>query len=47
MTKFGFRWVLLLLLVTIPLQAQGRTIVINMGTLAPEGTTCVCVLRMF
>ena len=38
MTKFVFRWMLLLLVVTIPLQAQGRTIVINMGTLAPEGT---------
>jgi TRAP-type C4-dicarboxylate transport system substrate-binding protein len=29
---------LLLLVVTIPLQAQGQRIVINMGTLAPEGT---------
>ncbi len=38
MTKFVFRWMLLLLVVTIPLQAQGRRIVINMGTLAPEGT---------
>ena len=38
MTKFVFRWMLLILLMTIPLQAQGRTIVINMGTLAPEGT---------
>ena len=38
MTKFVFRWMLLLFLVTIPLQAQGRRIVINMGTLAPEGT---------
>ena len=38
MTKFIFRWMLLLLVVTIPLQAQGRRIVINMGTLAPEGT---------
>jgi len=27
-----------ILLMTIPLQAQGRTIVINMGTLAPAGT---------
>lgn len=38
MTKFVFRWMLLLLVVTIPLQAQGQRIVINMGTLAPEGT---------
>jgi TRAP-type C4-dicarboxylate transport system substrate-binding protein len=38
MTKFIFRWMLLLFLVTIPLQAQGRTIVINLGTSAPEGT---------
>ncbi len=38
MTKFVFRWMLLLLVVTIPLQAQGRTIIINMGTLAPEGS---------
>ncbi len=38
MTKFVFRWMLSILLMTIPLQAQGRTIVINMGTLAPEGT---------
>jgi len=38
MTKLVFRWVLLLFLVTIPLQAQGRTIIINMGTLAPEGS---------
>ena len=38
MTKFVFRWMLLLLVVAIPLQAQGRRIVINMGTLAPEGT---------
>ena len=38
MTKFVFRWMLLLLVVTIPLQAQNRRIVINMGTLAPEGT---------
>ena len=38
MTKFVFRWMLLLFLVTIPLQAQGRTIIINMGTSAPEGT---------
>jgi len=38
MTKFVFRWMLLILLMTIPLQAQGRRIVINMGTLAPEGT---------
>ena len=38
MTKFVFRWMLLLLVVTIPLQAQGQRIVVNMGTLAPEGT---------
>ena len=38
MTKFVFRWMLLLQVVTIPLQAQNRRIVINMGTLAPEGT---------
>ncbi len=38
MTKFVLRWMLLLLVVTIPLQAQDRRIVINMGTLAPEGT---------
>ncbi len=38
MTKFVFRWMLSILLMTIPLQAQGRTIVINMGTLAPAGT---------
>ena len=38
MIKFVFRWMLLSLLMTIPLQAQGRTIVVNMGTLAPEGT---------
>jgi TRAP-type C4-dicarboxylate transport system substrate-binding protein len=38
MTELVYRWVLLFFLVTIPLQAQGQTIVINMGTLAPEGT---------
>ncbi|MEE8349431.1 MAG: TRAP transporter substrate-binding protein DctP, partial [Acidobacteriota bacterium] len=38
MTKKIFRWMLLTLIITIPLQAQGRPIVINMGTLAPEGT---------
>ncbi len=38
MTKFVLRWMMLLLVVTIPLQAQGQRIVINMGTLAPEGT---------
>ena len=38
MTKFVIRWMVLIVLIATPLQAQGRRIVINMGTLAPEGT---------